>query len=64
MRIQKRREDKVMGRNTIKWWKNICIQRQSSELELPSAAERIVKIDEIGDAEVDRAMKKNESGDA
>ena len=33
-------------------------QRENSELELPSAAEGQMKLGEIGDAEVERAIKK------
>ena len=34
----------------------------NSELELPSVAERIVKTDEIGSAEVERTMNKMNRG--
>ena len=44
------------------YFKVLLNHRENSELELPSAVEGQVKLDEIGDAEVERAMKKMKRG--
>ena len=46
------------------YFKELLNQRENNELELPSAAEGQVKLEEIGDAEVERAMKKMKRGRA
>ena len=46
------------------YFKELLNQRENSELELPSAVEGSVKLEEIGDAEVERAMKKVKRGRA
>ena len=52
---------KMSGRSISR---NCLFQRETSKLELPSAVEGEVKLEEIGDAEVERAMKKMKRGRA
>ena len=44
------------------YFKELLNQSENSELELPSAVEGQVKLEEIVDAEVERAMKKMKRG--
>ena len=44
------------------YFKELLNQRENSELELPSAVEEQVKLEEIGDVEVERATKKKKRG--
>ena len=46
------------------YFKELLSQRKKSELELPSAVEGEVKLEDIGVAEVERAMKKMKRGRA
>ena len=46
------------------YFKELPNERENSELELPSSVEGKVKLGEIGDAEVERAMKKMKRGRA
>ena len=46
------------------YFKELLNQRENIELELPSAVEGQVKLGEIGDADVERAMKKIKRGRA
>ena len=44
------------------YFKELLSQRESSELLLPKEVEGEVKLDAIGDAEVERALKKTKRG--
>ena len=45
-------------------FKELLNQRENSELEQPSAVEGQMKLEEIGDAEIERATKKMKRGRA
>ena len=46
------------------YFKELVFQRENSELALPSAVEGEVELEEIGDAEVERAIEKTKRGRA
>ena len=59
----------VTDRNDVlkiwqEYFKKLLNQRENSELELPSAVEGQGKLEEIGDAEVERVTKKTKRGQA
>ena len=67
--VKDKNEEVVTDRKEVlkvweEYFKELLNQRENSELELPSAVEGQVKLEEIGDAEVERAMKKMNRGRA